>query len=407
MKELYKIFYETNSSEFEKEYEKRIRFDSTVRTNLTIKPINQPNTFELYYIPTNSMLEKVCKIYKISSELNQTFRSLPSIAKDQFIFERIVEELFNTNELEGVKSTRKEIAKSVREVKLNKSKKRRFHSMIKSYQGLINGDISIPRAPRDIRTIYDEITEKEIESSELPDGEIFRKEVTYVLKKSGIGKVIHRGITPEEEIISKIKELLMFMNETNDIPSIIKTAISHYYFGYIHPFYDGNGRTSRFISSIYLSEELGEIPAISLSQACNKFTNQYLASFEVSNSLMNRGEMNSFIENFLTIILDALKDMLQELKEKDELLRLAEERIKNDPRLKEKSENHSRFMYFLAQIHFFSHSKSVTVQDIASISNLSTSTVRNIAKDLLNLSLIEQRGIRPANYYIKDQYFET
>ncbi|MBB5150335.1 MULTISPECIES: hypothetical protein [Ureibacillus] len=63
--------------------------------------------------------------------------------------------------------------------------------MIKSYMNLINGITSLPINPVNIRKVYDEITEGEIEESELPDGEIFRKEVTHVLKKSGTGKVIH------------------------------------------------------------------------------------------------------------------------------------------------------------------------------------------------------------------------
>ena len=148
MRDLYKIFHESDPTEFNDIYLKRVSFDSTVRINLTIKPIDQPNVFNLYYIPTNEMINKVSKIYRISNELNEVSESLPAIAKDQFIFERLVEELYNTNELEGVRSTRDEIARSVREVRLNRNNKKRFHSMIKSYQGLINGDLTLPKSQK-------------------------------------------------------------------------------------------------------------------------------------------------------------------------------------------------------------------------------------------------------------------
>src|SRR5690625_3273701 len=42
------------------------------------------------------------------------FSKLPNVAKDQFVLESIVEELFHTNELEGVGSSKVEIANSVR-----------------------------------------------------------------------------------------------------------------------------------------------------------------------------------------------------------------------------------------------------------------------------------------------------
>ena len=46
---------------------------------------------------------------------------------------------------------------------------------------------------------------------------------------------------------------------------MIRIAVFHYIFGYIHPFYDGNGRTSRFISSYLLSKNL--LPIVSYKLA--------------------------------------------------------------------------------------------------------------------------------------------
>ncbi|WP_409373627.1 Fic family protein [Ureibacillus thermosphaericus] len=76
-------------------------------------------------------------------------------------------------------------------------------------------------------------------------------------------------------MINELEKLLVFMNQPNEVPEIIKVAIGHYFFGYIHPFYDGNGRTSRFISSLYLSKTLGNILALSLSRGCNKYKTNY------------------------------------------------------------------------------------------------------------------------------------
>lgn len=406
MRYLYKLFHECNSSDFNEIYQRRINSDSSQRLGLKIKPISQPNIYELYYVPTNKMINMISELHLISEEFNKTFNDLPKVAQNQFIYECLVEELYHTNELEGIQSTREEIARSAKNIKLNKKSKKRFESMIKSYLGLINNDIKLPKEVEDIRIIYDNITQGEIEHEELPDGEVFRKETTYILNKSGSGKVVHQGITPESEIIHAINQLLKFMNDNNEIPIIIKVAIGHYYFGYIHPFYDGNGRTSRFISSMYLSNVLGNISTLSLSRGCNKFKNKYHDIFEISNSIRSRGEMNCFIETFLEIIIEALKEMNAELKEKHELLKISIKKLENDPKLNEMSKNYKDIMFVLAQNHFFDSSQGLTIKELANILAISEATIRKVLKELLILSLIDQIGERPAYYCIKQEYFE-
>lgn len=405
MKYMSKVFYENDRQKFQNEYEKRLSFESTTQLNLSIKPIDQSNIFQLYYIPTNQMINKIADIYKLSGELNEIAGTLPPVASHQFILECIIEELFNTNELEGVKSTKGEIARSVREVQLNKQKKKRFKSMIKSYLNLTSGNEKLPESPTDIRRIYDEITEGEIEDDELPDGIIFRQDVTHILKRTGTGKVIHRGIIPEEKIISETEKLLSFMNQSTEIPMLIRIAIGHYYLGYIHPFYDGNGRTSRFISSLYLSENIGRIPALSLSRGCNKFKTKYLKAFEDSNKVMNCGEMNYFIDTFLDILLETLIEMNMELKEKVHLIDEANHKLSNDPQLNNK--NHFELMFILTQNHYFDQNDGLTIKDLAGIMGISEVTTRKITNELIDQVFIVKTGVRPAFYKINPTYFET
>lgn len=407
MRYLYKVYHSKNLSEFEQLYANRLSFDTACKLNIRIKPMNQPNSYPLFYIPTNQMLIQMSEVNKISKTLEDIFKELPEVAKDQFILECLVEELFNTNELEGVRSSREEIARSAKDIQLNKKNETRFNSMIQSYLKLKSGEFDLPKNSIDIRRIYDEITQDEIAEDDLPDGQIFRSEPTFVLKKSGTGKVIHQGVIPEEQIIEDINQLLSLLNEHEGIPDLIKVAIGHYYFGYIHPFYDGNGRTSRFISSMYLSRYLGMVSAFALSRGSNKFRNDYLRSFEETNSLKNRGELNYFIETFLTILMRTLAEMTAELKEKVELLNLAIYKIQHEPLLFDLSDEHKNMLLVIAQNHFFDHSKGLTIKDFANIFSCSESTVRKRARALIEISLVEQVGKSPAYYIIKDGYFES
>lgn len=406
MEYLYKVFNKEDSSTFQEVYHQRINFHSSVRIGLSIQPINYSRKFELFYIPTNLMIEQLSEIYSITGELNGIYRDLPRVARQQFITECLIEELYNTNQLEGVRSSRKEIAMSARDVRLNKKSSKRFMSMVELYGRLTQQKLSLPKNAEDIRSIYDSITKGEIDDKELPDGDLFRKDETYVYKKSGSGKIIHRGIMPEESIVLELSNFLDLMNNNEEIPLLIKTAIGHYFFGYIHPFYDGNGRTSRFISSMYLAKSLGTISSLSLSRGSNKYTKRYLEGFELTNSIKSRGEMNLFIETFLDIIVNALREMISELKEKDELLRLVKIKISKDPKLNS-IENNSKIMYVLAQNFLFTSGAGLTTRDLATELSLSKPTVRKYADELLNLSLIETMGKSPKYYKIKQSYLET
>ncbi|MDI7816261.1 Fic family protein [Clostridioides difficile] len=53
------------------------------------------------------------------------------------------------------------------------------------------------------------------------------------------------------KIYDFIDELITFM-ENSKVNDLAKSAIIHFYFVYVHPFSDGNGRTSRALSYLYL-----------------------------------------------------------------------------------------------------------------------------------------------------------
>lgn len=167
---------------------------------------------------------------------------------------------------------------------------------------------------------------------------------------------------------------------------------------------DGNGRISRFISSLYLSKTLDFIPALSLSRGCNKYKNIYLEAFEHTNSIMNRGELNSFIDSFLDIIYRTLLKMVEELKEKTILMEGAENKIKSDQNVANDKEH--TFMFILAQNKFFSNNDGLTVQELTHELGLSIATVRKIAENLIEKAMIKKHGIRPAYYHIDEEYLE-
>lgn len=58
---------------------------------------------------------------------------------------------------------------------------------------------------------------------------------------------------PEAQDVPKLmKALVLWLRKNQDIPCPIAASIAHYQFATIHPYYDGNGRTARLLTTLIL-----------------------------------------------------------------------------------------------------------------------------------------------------------
>ena len=58
---------------------------------------------------------------------------------------------------------------------------------------------------------------------------------------------------PEAKDVSWLMgQLIIWINRKDDLPVPIKAAIAHYQYATIHPYYDGNGRTARLLTTLIL-----------------------------------------------------------------------------------------------------------------------------------------------------------
>ncbi|SDG82414.1 Fic family protein [Selenomonas sp. WCT3] len=285
-----------------------------------IHPAKSQRHYPAFFYYTEELMQTTISLMSQMNELTKIANRIPAIAIEAFQRACLIEEIKSSNDIEGVNSTRKEISQALdAQDNISVAETTRLWSTVNKYIKLQNKqDISFSNSS-DLRKFYDEFILDEIRRDDpknIPDGEIFRKNSVEVWSKT---KVIHRGVFPERRIIDSMDKALAILHDSQ-IPNLVRVAIFHYLFGYIHPFYDGNGRTSRFITSFYLARILSPLVAIRLSITIKKSLRMYYKLFEETNSYGNRGDLTPFITGFLWIIEKSIVRVKEDLKEKERLL---------------------------------------------------------------------------------------
>ena len=100
---------------------------------------------------------------------------------------------------------------------------------------------------KNLRELWEIVTNEVCENSRIA-GSKYRTGMVYI---GNSNKIVHVP-AKVEQIEDKIHELFEYAENKDSIPDLIKAAILHFYFVYIHPFCDGNGRTARILNSSYL-----------------------------------------------------------------------------------------------------------------------------------------------------------
>lgn len=304
---LSELYYKDRAA-YESVYQERLKGQHTVRLDFMVKG-NQA-----FFVCTPEIYTILTEILRMNQAVINFCGALPRAAIDQFSKRCLIDEIVLTNSIEGVISTRKEISDILDDLEA-KSKGTRFYGLVRKYTMLMTKETLPLNSCQDVRDIYDELVLAEVtaeETQNAPDGKWFRKDSVSVYNAAQ--KEIHRGVYPEEAIIRDMEKALAFLNgESCDV--LFRIAVFHYLLGYIHPFYDGNGRLSRFICSYLLSQELAPVTGYRLAYTIKENIKDYYRAFVLCNNSLNRGDLTPFLEIFLNIIKESVEKLKESLQE--------------------------------------------------------------------------------------------
>lgn len=387
-KTLYKLFY-SDRDLHEKEYEKRFNSSESVHLDLNI------GENPAFFYATGDIYRLVLSIMRSDRRVEALNNALPEVAIDGFTNRCLIDEIMQTNDIEGVHSTRKELGDLLSNIG-NADRKNRFVGLVNKYARLKeNDEISFTECS-DIRNIYEELFGEEVRANDkdnVPDGKYFRKNSVSVYSDSD--KEIHRGLFPESKIIEAMEGALKFLNDSS-VEALFRIAVFHYLFGYIHPFYDGNGRCDRFISGYLLAKELNPLIAYRMSYTIKDNLKAYYDAFKLCNHYNNRGDITPFVEMFLSIVDKAEKQLCEALEKRKEKLDFYADRIHllpygNDLQI-------GQIYYLLVQASLFSEN-GISKKELEECMGMSYNTLRS-RMDKIPEELISVKQSGRSKYYM-------
>ena len=396
--ELSKLYYQEVN--IEEELSKRLENPCVYKTSLYISPILRGERIleevELFFLPIKNVLVLQDEIIQNSKDILNLSSELPEVALNYCVKEIMVNEIIRSNAIEGVHITKKDVYES-----MDSTKKYRITRNVKKYKQIMENKIEKINSAEEIRKIYDEIFSEEVmtNSGNELDGKLFRKGLVYVEDSSM--KNVHLGDSTEELILEHIENLIEFMNK-KDINFLLKACITHYYFEYIHPFYDGNGRFGRLIFSMYLARKLDVFTGLSLSYAIFSEKTKYSKLFLNTSSSKNFGEITFFLVRMLELIKKGQESIKEMLENKIEKLNFSEDYLDN----LDLSDLEKNIMFVYIQNHIFSN-YNLEDKELCEIMNMSRPTLKNNIEKLVKKEYLTKISKKPITHVISDKLQEV
>ena len=405
---LIKLYYKKKN--IEDEYIKRIENPSTFITDLKINPMKRENKifekeYNLFYVNLleHTLLQE--KIMENSKKINSLSNpnEFPPIAIKEIVNKILSNELYKTNKIEGIESSKSQIYSSLKENGKSNKKANKLEGIIKKYKDIMEKNFKDTEhidSLSSFRKIYDEMFEDFEKSGNYKlDGKYFRKDTVKII--NSVGKTIHIGINGEEAIEKNMEDLIQFMNR-KDIPFLVKASISHFFFEYIHPFYDGNGRFGRYLLSSYLTRKLDILTAFSVSYSISKNLDDYYKSFVEVEDVNNYGEITFFVENILKTIKNG-QEMIIELLN-DSIIRFNHSMEILNEISKNLSEKENIMLQIYLQNYLFNNYGEITNIELTDIIGGSTQqTINKYTEELEKKGYLFKIKQRPLTYTLSNK----
>lgn len=268
--------------------------------NKIILPLKNNNRY--FYINENMLKEKEEELEEFI--LKSGKMDTLSFAKKVLLFN----EVQSNNSVEGYYDDIEKIKKVVNEKKIYKNSqekdKLRIINLYEGYRYILDNKDITKETLKELNSILSKGLLDDEDYKNM--GEYYRKNPVYIYYSSDVTKRPDMGLDASL-IEDKMDELLDFMNnysfDDTKTMSYLKSQILHFYFVYIHPYYDVNGRTARTTSMWYLLNN-NVYPYVIFNRGIQINKNEY---YKIIREIKKYSDISLFLKYMMNTVLAELE----------------------------------------------------------------------------------------------------
>lgn len=228
----------------------------------------------------------------------------PQKEKDNYGIKAMEDEIYSTLLIENITSSRNSIRNILNGFSPKNSEENRIYGMKKGLEFISNKNNKITE--ENLYSLYNLTVGEFLEDeNKLLPNNYYRHDDVFIMGS----KTEHRGL-PHHKLKKYMCEFIEFINKEDDFNDLWKGVIIHFYFGYIHPYFDGNGRTARLLHLWYLVQRgYSSALYIPFSSYINEEKNKYYNSYsfiEENYSISQMIDVTPFVVYFTKNIYNKL-----------------------------------------------------------------------------------------------------
>lgn len=242
-------------------------------------------------------LTGVAVLREKAAELDAMYEKLPV---HRGVKDTILLDAWSSATIEGARTTVEKVRKS-----FDNPKTKDDRMVINTIAGSIYA-YGRPVTDKNIRKLWEQIIDGVCENADHM-GSKYRDGMVYIGSASHI---VH--IPAQPEVLPELMEKWFAYREKETSDLLIQSFVSHFYFVYIHPFCDGNGRAARILNASHLYHGgYKKMKSLPLSNAINNQLNGYYSSLSDSEAVLNGIEKGWLdLSPFVSYMLDAFERCL-------------------------------------------------------------------------------------------------
>ena len=236
-------------------------------------------------------------LQKKAAELDAMYDKLPA---SRGVKDTILLDAWSSATIEGARTTVEKVRRS-----FDNPKTKDDRMVINTIAGA-NYAYGRPITSSNIRKLWERIVDGVCENADHM-GSKYRDGMVYIGSASHI---VH--IPAQSEALPELMEKWFAYRETETPDLLTQSFVAHFYFVYIHPFCDGNGRAARILNASQLYHGgYKKMKSLPLANAINNQLNGYYTSLAESEAVLNGIEKGWLdVSPFVSYMLDAFERCL-------------------------------------------------------------------------------------------------